>query len=36
MNMVAVFLVAHIGAISGSIGAATGMPFFKKIGPNLQ
>jgi hypothetical protein len=28
MNSVAVFLAAHIGAISGSIGAATGMPFF--------
>jgi hypothetical protein len=34
MNPVAVFLAAHIGAISGrSRGNAY---FFKKIGPNLQ
>jgi hypothetical protein len=36
MNPVAIFLAAHIGAISDSIGAAAGMPFLKNIGPNLQ
>jgi hypothetical protein len=34
MNQVAVFLAAHIGAISGSIGSG-GNIFFKKNGPNL-
>jgi hypothetical protein len=31
MNPVAVFLAAHIDAISGSIGAVAGMPIFKKL-----
>jgi hypothetical protein len=30
MNLMAVFLAVHIGAISSSIGAAAGMSFFKK------
>jgi hypothetical protein len=29
MNLMAVFLAAHIGAISGSIGTTAGMPFKK-------
>jgi hypothetical protein len=33
MNPVAVFLAAHMGAISGSI---DGNASFLKIGPNLQ
>jgi hypothetical protein len=36
MNLVAVFLAAHIGAISGSIGTAAKAYFFTKIRPNLQ
>jgi hypothetical protein len=32
MNPVTVFLAAHIGAISGSIGVVAGMPIFIKLG----
>jgi hypothetical protein len=31
-----IFLPPHSDAISGSIGTAAGIAFFKKFGPNLQ